>query len=253
MKIRVGRIPYLNSEPFYFKLNSSRIELVSLVPSALFKAIETGDIQAGPLPVVDVLRLGKQYEELGPYCIATVDKARSILLYSKSSIENLSGTEIGVTHETSTSRKLLEVLLTYRFGVCQANYVGLHDQNNAFLLIGDSALKYRHGVDGYPFMYDLGEEWTNWTGLPFVFAQWIIDTSVDKALSEHLRDVIFECMENGLADINEIYRLRYDMGMELSEIEDYYSSFNFQVGVLERKAISLFNSYLTSIAAGKKG
>ena len=53
MTIRVGRIPYLNSEPFYYKLDREDIELVTLVPRALAQAVEEGTIDAGPIPVVD--------------------------------------------------------------------------------------------------------------------------------------------------------------------------------------------------------
>ena len=65
MKIRVGRIPYLNSEPFYYNLIRDDIELFSLVPSALAQAAERGEIDAGPIPLVDYFRLQDRFTRAG--------------------------------------------------------------------------------------------------------------------------------------------------------------------------------------------
>ncbi|ETX07047.1 MAG: hypothetical protein ETSY2_13470 [Candidatus Entotheonella gemina] len=51
MTLRVGRIPYLSCEPFYFDMARRDWHLVDLVPSALAQALEQGEIDAGPAPV----------------------------------------------------------------------------------------------------------------------------------------------------------------------------------------------------------
>src|SRR5436190_20439407 len=48
---------------------------------------------------------------------------------------------------------------------------------DAVLLIGDRAM--RAALPGYPYSYDLGQEWTEWTGLPFVYAVWAVRPGVD--------------------------------------------------------------------------
>ena len=42
---------------------------------------------------------------------------------------------------------------------------------DAVLLIGDRGMRPREGQ--FAFAWDMGEEWTRWTGLPFVFAMWV--------------------------------------------------------------------------------
>jgi chorismate dehydratase len=42
--------------------------------------------------------------------------------------------------------------------------------DTAALIIGDRTIGLH---DKYPYVYDLAEAWTAWTGLPFVFAAWI--------------------------------------------------------------------------------
>ena len=44
-------------------------------------------------------------------------------------------------------------------------------------MIGDRGIALADG--DFAFVWDLGEEWTQWTGLPFVFALWIARPGVE--------------------------------------------------------------------------
>ena len=63
------------------------------------------------------------------------------------------------------------------------------EEAEAALIIGDPALRLDpRRLDGN--VYDLGEEWTTWTGLPMVFAVWagrqeVIDAAVIAAFSRN--------------------------------------------------------------------
>jgi chorismate dehydratase len=247
MRTRVGKIPYLNSEPFYYRMVRDDIELIPLVPSALSRAAEAGEIDAGPVPIVDCFRLEDRFIQLGQFCIATLDKARSILLYSKRPIQNLAGATIGITGETSTSRRLLEVLLTYRFEIEPKEYVTLKEENDAFLLIGDDALRRRYGVPGYPYRYDLGEEWHKWTGMPFVFALWVVDKDMPQKRMTYLENVLYTCVDEGLEHMSLIGQRREDVRMSAKEIVAYFQGFRYWAGVAELKAIQHFKDCLDSL------
>ena len=59
---------------------------------------------------------------------------------------------------------------------------------DARLVIGDAALVLgSNHRERYPFVYDLGQAWKDWTGQPFVFAVWVAQRSVSvkKALLAH--------------------------------------------------------------------
>jgi chorismate dehydratase len=59
---------------------------------------------------------------------------------------------------------------------------------DARLVIGDAALVLgSNHRDRYPFVYDLGQTWKDWTGQPFVFAVWVAQraTDVKEALVAH--------------------------------------------------------------------
>ena len=57
---------------------------------------------------------------------------------------------------------------------------------DALLLIGDEALQAKkEGVQGFPIVTDLGEEWFEWQGTPFVFARWVVRKSL-----KHVKAII---------------------------------------------------------------
>jgi predicted solute-binding protein len=72
--LRIGRIPYLNCEPFFTHLTG--VELVSHTPRALGQAMAEGGLDAAPLSLVDALRLEAMLVPL-PFGIATPGPARS--------------------------------------------------------------------------------------------------------------------------------------------------------------------------------
>ena len=223
------------------------VELAPLVPRALSSAAADGGIDAGPLPLVTCFELGHTFKPLGDFCIATLEKARSILLYSKRPIDELSGAVVGVTGETSTSVQLMKALLSRRFRVIPRRYIGLHDgAMDAFLLIGDEALRRRRGVPGYPYLYDLGQEWHEWTGLPFVFARWVVRRDLDGEKIRWLESMLTRSIEKGLACVEEIAASRTDLGMTREEIVEYVRSFRYRLAAPELQSIEKFHSLQTA-------
>ncbi len=235
---------YLNSEPFYYDLNRDDIELVSLVPTGLARAAEDGELDAAPLSLMDYFRLQDRFGQLGRFCIATLDKARSVLFYSKKPVQSLEGATLGITGETSTARRLLEVLLTRKYQVTPAQYVPLTEPNDAFLVIGDEALRRRYGVPSYPYRYDLGEEWYQWTGMPFVFALWAVRKDMSPDQVSYLENVLYTSIDEGLEHLHVIGQMREDVRMSPREIVEYFHGLRYWAGVNEMKAIERFKGYL---------
>src|SRR5215472_7078228 len=134
--MKIGRIPYLSCEPFYFEMNRRGMALHDLEPRALADAMAKGDIDAGPVSLVDCFRLTDDCRFLTGFCVATIRKAGGVLLHSKQPIEALSDTRIGIADEAVTSFRLLQVLLALKYQVQPAAYVTLADSYDAFLLMG---------------------------------------------------------------------------------------------------------------------
>lgn len=243
MTIRVGKIPYLNSVLFYHGLEHARdIALSPLVPRQLSGAAVEDAVDAGPVPLVTCWDLEGHFEPLDDFCIATVDRARSILFYSKRPFSELNGASIGITNETSTSVRLLKVLLENVYKVRPARFGHLDWPNNdAFLLIGDEALIHRRGVKGYSHVADLGHVWQEWTGLPFVFARWMVRRGCDAVVRDRLVAALTSSLDSGWNNFDAVVEPRtHDLSMTTAEMREYLEGFHFRMTPAEHTAASRF-------------
>jgi len=181
----VGYFPYLNIWPFVQGLPDGSGRVVA-PPRALVEFARAGRLDVAILPVVDVPTLADRYEPLGDLGLAVAGPVWSVLLLSRRPIEDLTGARVCATPESSTSVRLLAVLLKGRYGVRDWQWEPAPEAADAWLVIGDTALAiYRDRTWGtgdeavvraraFPFLYDLADEWTRWQGRPFVFARWVV-------------------------------------------------------------------------------
>jgi chorismate dehydratase len=247
MALRVGRIPYLSCEPFYFEMERRRIELHDMTPSALAEAAARGEIDAGPVPLADCRRLDGQFRFLSGFCLATIRRAGSVVLHSKLPIHELTGARVGIPAEAATSSLLMKVVLALKYQVHTAAYVMLEDADDAFLLIGSEGLRQRHGVPDYPYTYDLGEEWYQWTGLPFVFARWMVRKGIDRREVVVLEDTLYAGLQDWADGLFRSSDSRDDVLMHPRDILEYTQGIRYFLGVPERRAIDLFDRYLEQL------
>ena len=241
--IRLGKIPYLNCALFFHGLeNEPGLRLEPLVPRALSSAAASGDVDAGPVPLVTAWEIEDRFEPLGDFCISTIDRAHSILFYSKRPFDQLDGASIGVTNQTSTSVRLLRVLLTQAWRVRPAHLTHVDwPSNDAFLLIGDEALLHRRGVKDYPHVADLGDVWHKWTGLPFVFARWMVRHDLPDADKASLISMLDRSLAEGWAHFERVVAPRaHDLDMTIDEMREYLQGFRFRMTAAEHQAIGKF-------------
>ena len=247
MALKVARVPYLNAEAFYIDMVRRGLSLHEILPGGVATAIKTGEIDAGPVPLVDAFRLADQTKPVSGFCIATTEKAMSVLLYSKQPIEDLGGASIGLPTDAETSHRLLQVLLSLKYQVQPGEYVSMAEPHEAFLIIDDPALRRRLGVRDFPHRYDLGAEWFQWTGLPFVFSRWIARQDLGDADALLLEDTLYVGLEEGVEQLFHESEPRDKLLMLPKEVVEYIQGHRFFVGLSERKAIDLFQSYLKQL------
>ena len=239
--MRVGRIPYLNCEPFFHRLHEVQqgVELVDLIPRRLGQAMAAREIEAGPLSLMDYLRLETQLTPL-PYGIGCPTGARSVLLFSDRPLSALGGARIGVTGETSTSVELLRVLLALRYEVEPAAWVDAEAPSDAVLLIGDQAIRRLTGGPRARHTTDLGLDWREWTGLPFVFARWAVASRVPAGERRAFERSLDLALDRGLEALPAIAGVRRDLGWSAAQVESYLRNFAFRLGPDEEKGAAEF-------------
>lgn len=243
MTIKVGRISFLDAEPFYFDMARRGIELHDMVPDQLASAAENGEIDAGPVPLADVFRLEDQFQPISGFCLACNDVARSIALYSKLPIEELAGGRIAVNDDSNAAVRLLQVLLELKYQVHPDSYVSPEDEHDALLLMGNRALRLRRGARGYPHKYDLGEEWNKWTGLPLVYARWVVRKDLDPKDIALIEDTLYVGLEDGVDALYHLADPREDLLMLPRDVVEYVQGLRYFVGMSEQRAIDKFREY----------
>ncbi len=243
--LRVGHMTYLNSEVFYRHLPEESCELVAMPPRAMAAAVDRGDLAAGPLPTAEVFRLGDAVRPLGNLGVASDGSANSVFLFSHLPVDKLNGKRIAVTTHTATSIQLLRVLFADLWNVSGHEFVRTDESHDAALWIGDPALE-RRSSGQYPYRYDLGRSWKGLTGLPFVFAEWVIRADVPRERANQLERLISQATQAGtdFFSVLKISRERATPGMSESDVADYIRAFTYFLGPRERRGQQEFRRRL---------
>jgi hypothetical protein len=90
----VGKIPYLNSVPFYHYFEKRQFKILPVTPRRMGVLAANGQLDAGLFSLADYLAQKESLEPL-PYCIATRDQVKSVMLFSDHGWKELSGKTIG--------------------------------------------------------------------------------------------------------------------------------------------------------------
>jgi chorismate dehydratase len=181
--LRVGEINYLNCTPLFTSLRAyfqdSGYKFVTGHPSELNAKLRSGGLDICPSSSIEYAENPDLYLILPDLSISSKGPVRSVLLFSKLPIDSLDGQSIGLTGESETSVILLKIILSMKFSFANSYYkVEESDQcfpsgHDSLLLIGDRAL-IEASKKSAGHVYDLGELWYEFTGLPFVFALWLL-------------------------------------------------------------------------------
>jgi aminodeoxyfutalosine synthase len=251
----IGRVSYLNTLPFFKFLDNREYKIFPAPPRQLGFLFKDGDIDAGIVSLVDYFEKENDFTFL-KYGIVGNKNVKSVILYSKYPIEKLDKKNIAITDETSTSFRLLQVLLEMKYGldvIYVREKISAREKNlpsfDAFLTIGDDALKFmKHKIEGFDYIYDLAQLWYEWQKLPFVFAVWAVkkDLAQQKvdALDELLNDALNKFFSNETV-IEEFYNSK--IGLSREEIKDYLKNIVYRLGLNELKAIEVFKEYYKNL------
>ncbi len=253
--VRIGAVSYLNSKPLIEDLAelARDAELILDVPSRLADNLSAGELDVALIPSVEVLR-DAEYEIVSDACVATRGPVLSVKLFSRVPIAQIR--MLALDEGSRTSATLARILLAERFGVRPATELlplGFATEDtsaDAVLLIGDRAMTPPR--ERFVSTWDLGEEWTQWTGLPFVFAMWAARRGCELADVEEAlclsRDRGVDC----LADIAR--REAPKLGITAELAHDYLThNLHFTLGSAERAGLRLFQELAVKLGLAPEG
>jgi chorismate dehydratase len=246
--ITAARIPYANVAPFYALWGEAPFAVRNLLPRDLGREAEAGRVDLGSMAAGDYLRLKDRFELIEPPMGAAArGEVQSVLLFSRRPAEALANALISVTPATSTSIRLLHLLLDVRRGLKNVRYIrGLEPaQSDALLVIGDAAMHLRNRrPDGFTHTLDLGSDWLEWTGLSFVFAVWAVRRTLEPGVKLALGRFLEASLAAGLASLPEVARQQTEPGWRPEEVEAYLRRFHYRLGPEDLRGLERFEALL---------
>jgi len=169
-EVRIGCVKYLNAKPLIWTYPGPvRFDH----PSGLARDIARDELDAALVPVFEGLRT-PHYLLVEGAAVACDGPVYSVFLAYRGEISELK--TVALDPASLTSMHLVQVILAEFYGV-RPQYVPAGDDPSKMdgqLLIGNQAIDYRANLPTDVRILDLGEEWVRQTGLPFVFALWLL-------------------------------------------------------------------------------
>ena len=205
--------------------------------------LHRGQFDVGLVPVAEAL-LHDDYDIVDGIAIGSRGEVQSVFLAHRVPVKTLK--RVAVTTASRTSAWLVRVILKYGYGVEPEFYpkpAGAKlSEHEAMMVIGDEAIWYAtRSPDPNIESLDLGEAWLKLTGLPFVFAVWVLRRGV--ATGTSLPQLLRDAKANGLAHLEEIVQDSTEATPAYRR--EYLSRYvAYDLGELEKQGIRRFQQYL---------
>ena len=245
--LRIGAVEYLNARPLVYGLERQpRVEVRYDVPSECARLLHAHAIDVGLIPSIEYLRGPQPFAFVPGPAVTSRGPVASVALYSRVAPRDIRTIAMDTTSRTSVA--LATVLARRAFGVrpeavpMPPDLDAMLARTDAALLIGDYALFLDPPRGSSIEKIDLGQLWTETTGLPFVYAVWAgwpdALTAADVALLQRARD-------EGVARSDEVACAYYPDDPGRQAIAKQYLRDNIQyfLGDAELEGLRTFYAY----------
>ncbi|MGW5275451.1 menaquinone biosynthetic enzyme MqnA/MqnD family protein [Streptomyces sp. NPDC004044] len=253
---RVGHIQFLNCLPLYWGLARTGtlldLELSKDTPEKLSEQLVRGDLDIGPITLVEYLRNADQLVAFPDIAVGCDGPVMSCVIVSQRPLEELDGARVALGSTSRTSVRLAQLLLAERYEVSPDYYtcppdLGLMMQEaDAAVLIGDAAL--RASLHDAPRLglqvHDLGQMWKEWTGLPFVFAVWAARKdylAAHPAMVNEVHRAFIASRDLSLEEVTKVSETasRWEV-FDAELLERYFTTLDFRFGAAQLEGVREF-------------
>ena len=251
--VNLGRISYINVAPVYYGLDNGLkpdwLNIVSAPPSILNDMMAKNELDISPVSSVAYAKHQDEWLLLPDLSIACFGRVMSVILVSKKPFENLTNNKVIITDSSAAAAELLKLLFSIKRvkPVFETMPIQCPDEIKKFadaaLIIGDKALKEKWHVH-FDHIYDLGQMWLELTGLPFVFALWVVRKSFADKKPEVVSSIIklFNISKKqGKKNLEDIAQKASEiLGIDIDICRKYYELLNYNLDPLQFKGIRTF-------------
>lgn len=250
--IKLGSVPFINVKPLTYALEKQLIkhefEFVYAPPAELSVMMSERTIDLGLLPVAELLKK-PSYRLFPDISISSFGKVDSVTLVSKVPIDNIA--TVMVDRRSQSSAGLLKVILELFKGLkpeyVKSDVLSLEFEGfDSIMLIGDAGLRCMYDPPSDMILYDLGELWTDETGLPFVYGIYAVNEGVDLGAGAQ---ILHDSKKAGLTMIDKIVmERRRDIGISVEACKRYLEErIRYDLGDKEVQAINLYATLMRDV------
>ncbi|MEW1859491.1 menaquinone biosynthesis protein [Streptomyces sp. NBC_00669] len=253
---RVGHIQFLNCTPLYWGLARTGalldVELTKDTPEKLSAQLVEGDLDIGPITLMEYLKHADQLVALPDIAVGCDGPVMSCVIVSQLPLDRLDGQRVALGSTSRTSVRLAELLLAERYGVtpdyyrCPPDLSLMMQEAEAAVLIGDAAL--RASLHDAPRLgltvHDLGQMWKDWTGLPFVFAVWAVRRDYLAAHPDAVHEVHRAFLASRDLSLQEVDKVAEQAArweaFDEELLRSYFTTLDFSLGTPQQTGITEF-------------
>ncbi|MEE9438680.1 MAG: menaquinone biosynthesis protein [Saprospiraceae bacterium] len=240
MKTKIAMVGYHNTLPFSYGLAQfeNQFQTILDVPSKCMEYFNSGEVDIALVPIANLI-FRDDFDIITDYCIGCNGAVGTVCVFANLPIEKTN--KIYLDKDSRTSQ-LLTKLLVAQYWKIDVEYEEIDvntlnakklPANTAVLMIGDKVFG---KSNTFNFSYDLGEEWNNFTGLPFVFAVWIARKNLDSKIA----DLLNEVLKIGTENINDVVS-EYNKKIKNIDLKEYFNHYiDYKYDDAKKRAFQLY-------------
>lgn len=236
--LRIGCVKYLNAQPLIFGWPG---EVLFDHPASLCRKLADAEIEVACVSSFEFLR-NPIYKIADGVAVGADGPVYSVFLVHDEPLEDLRAITLDCASQTSVN--LLRCLFAERgmsptFVADAAPNQSPIGDGRARLMIGDQAIRFRERYAEKHGYWDLGAAWKKATGLPFVFALWLLRPELSD-ISE-IADRLRERRDENLRSLDQVIAAQTEFTPPFCEFY-FRSCLRFGFAEPEKAGLLLFRS-----------
>lgn len=251
--LRIGMVNFINTSLIYLPWvemgTPEHMEVIEGPPTLLNRLLSESRLDMGLVSSYEYWERSGDYYIMPGFSISATGPVGSVILFSNSNPMALDKEKIFLTSQSSTSVNLLKILLEDFLYITPCYHQGTIGELDGcpgpcgYLAIGDEALRLKKS-HSHLFSMDLAEAWIARTGLPFVFALWVVRKEAwrkKEKLIRSLHHFLLGCLRMGQENIEAIsskVAIRIPMGPK--ECIEYLGGIDLELDERKEQGLARF-------------
>lgn len=241
-KIQLSVVDSFLADPLIYSMGKDH-DIVRDNPLNTVNRLQEGVVSSALITTLDYVKGKGNWKLIPSICIAARGFFKTINLFFNKEIRDLN--TVAVNSVDSTSVALLKIIMQEKYEIdpeiipIDGQLSDKLNQADAALLSGNEAFNLQQANNMF---MDLGDEWYDLTGLPFVYAVWAVhEMDIRQSMIDKIKATVDNNLKNRTQIIMPALQKFKEHGKDYSELIN--SVISYQLGLEEKEAIIEFFRY----------